>query len=209
MLEFIVKISEVDYREIADRVMPIVIKKMSDKEDSGKLVNILAKYQNLPNKAVNKALAVLPQKIKDEIVINLIEHYEEKMTSSFNKFLAEKELQITFKGISVSKKEYMELVFTIDDIDYNSIISKGRPLAVNKLKSNEKYGKALTLISKLDGYSDKLIQAALDALSQDEKDDFVICILDSYEAEVLSFINSWADSNNLKITVTGTEIRKI
>lgn len=70
-LELIIK--DVNYDEIADKVIPIVIEKYSKNgEKTNKIVKILAGMKGLPTKLAKAALAVLPQNTKDEIAVHFI-----------------------------------------------------------------------------------------------------------------------------------------
>lgn len=101
-VEFIIK--DVNYDEIADKVIPIVIKKYSDKGDkSSKVARILAGMKGLPAKLAKAALAVLPQQTKDEMTVHFITEFKEDIISSINSVVKENGIAVKVEDMKIEK----------------------------------------------------------------------------------------------------------
>jgi hypothetical protein len=209
MLSLIIKISHIDYSAISSKVIPIILENKANVENPGKLIQILSKYKNLSGSTASAALKLLPQNIKDDISLYIIKSYDKQLIDAANNFMRNKQLDIAFKEIMINKTEVIEVAFNVDSINYNALISTAYPLLINKFSTNSKYDKLFTILEKLDGYSEKLIQATLETLSQDEKDELAICIISTYEEELISLINALTVEKGLKTTFSGAEVKII
>jgi hypothetical protein len=106
MIKLEVMIKEVDYGEIADRVVPIVLQKLSEKGDKGgKLIKILSGMKGLPNKIIKAALSVLPKKTKDELAVHFLSEYKEDIISYVNKLAEEKQISIEIDQVNIETVE--------------------------------------------------------------------------------------------------------
>lgn len=208
MLELIIKIKNVDYSSISNKVIPLFLEKQSHKVELGKTIKLLSKFKNLSATAASTALMILPQTVKDDVAVFIVKSYDEKIAQEVNSLMQKKNVNLTIKEISVVKEEMINLVLRFDEINYAELISTAYPQIVDRYKTNEKYSKMFTILDKLNGYSDKLIQATIETLSQDEVDELVNCIISTYEDEILKQINDFAKNNGMIIEFAGIELIK-
>lgn len=104
MIKLEIKIRDVDYSDIADKVIPIVLQKLNEKDDkSNKLVKILAGMKGLPNKIVKAALAVLPQQTKDELAVHFLSEYKADIVTYMNRMAEEKQIAIEIEEVNIEK----------------------------------------------------------------------------------------------------------
>lgn len=208
MLTLSIKIKNVEYSSISNKVIPLFLEKQSHKVESGKMIKILSKFKNLSASAATAALMVLPQNVKDEIAVWIIKSYDEKITEKINNFMKNKNVNMFIGNIDVIKEDMINLILNFDEINYTELITVAYPQILNHYKGDEKYSKVFTILEKLNGYSDKLIQVTLAALSQDEIDEIVNCIISTYETEILEQINDLVVSNGVSIEFGGIELLK-
>ncbi len=208
MLELIIQIEKMDYGLVVEKVLPLLLEKLNREGHNPKLYAVLSKLKNMPGKAMARMLMLLPQTVKDEIAINILKMYEGDIVKKLNDYMSERQLAMEFSGISVEKAECMELKVRISHIDYSSVLLKAYPMLLEKFKDDGKYKNLFRLISAVGGYSEKLIFVALEALTQDERDNLVISILGVYEEDVLRYIGEWVAESGMKIKITGMEVRK-
>lgn len=211
MLSMIIKISHIDYSAISSKVIPIILENKSNAENPGKLIQLLSKYKNLPGSMASAALKILPENTKADIALYLIKSYEHQLIDAANNFMNGKGLSsITFKEILTSRTEgVIEASLNVDNINYSALIANAYPLIIDKLSANSKFTKLFSILGKLEGYSEKLIQTTLEALSQDEKDELVCCIISTYEKELISLIHTLLTEKGLTIIFAGVEVKKI
>jgi hypothetical protein len=209
MLKAVISINSVDYSAVAQTVIPIILEKKKAEAGAGKLVTVLSKLKGLSGKTAAAALKVLPQSTKDDIAISVIQSYEEEILDKVNAFMQDKNLHISVSDIHITKTDTIEIGLSFNQIDYNAVISTSYPLVMARFKANDKFSKLFSVIDKLGDKSADLIQATLEVLSQDEKDEIVSCIICAYEQEIVTLVNSLAAENDLKVSVAGFEIKKI
>jgi hypothetical protein len=209
MLKAVMSINNVDYGAVAKTVIPLIIEKKKGEADAGKLITVLSKLKGLSGKAAAAALMVLPQSTKDDIAISVIQSHEKEILEKVNAFMKDKNLLISVSDIQIIKTDNIEIGLTFSQIDYTSVISTSYPLVIAKLGVNEKFNKLFSVIDKLGDKSMDLIQATLEVLSQDEKDEIVSCIISTYEQDIISLVNSFAVENDFKVSVVGFEIKKV
>lgn len=104
MIKLEILIRDVDYGDIADKVIPVVLQKLSEKEDkTNKLVKVLSGMKGLPNKIVKAALAVLPQQTKDELAVYFLSEYKEDIVSYVNRMAEDKQIAIEVEEVKIEK----------------------------------------------------------------------------------------------------------
>jgi len=104
MIKVEIKIRDVDYGDIADKVIPMVLQKLNDKDEkTSKLVKILAGMKGLPNKIVKAALSVLPQQTKDELAVHFLSEYKADIVTYINRMAEEKQIAIEIEEVSIER----------------------------------------------------------------------------------------------------------
>lgn len=104
MIKLEVLIKDVDYGDIADKVIPIVLQKLSEKEDkTSKLAKVLSGMKGMPNKIVKAALSVLPQQTKDELAVYFLSEYKEDIVSYVNRMAEDKQIAIEVEEVRIEK----------------------------------------------------------------------------------------------------------
>lgn len=207
MLEMTVLISEVDYSTISERVIPMLLEKTRDGDENNRIGALLARFAKLPEKAAAAALSVLPQSAKDDIAMYLIRTYDQKVLCAIENFFRSNRIPLCINSIAVERTEDIEMCIRFADIDYGGLIGAAYPILVRKTSENDTYGKLIGLLDKIGDTSDKVIQAIVDALSQEEKDELTVYVINAYEPEILSLINALAAENEIKLSFAGVKIR--
>ncbi len=95
-------IDKIDYGGIAKKAIPIVIKKLSASHADGKLAQILQKMGNAPADVAKVMLNALPQDMKDQVAVLLLQSYKEELTGLLNDFAAKKGVEITVSNIEIN-----------------------------------------------------------------------------------------------------------
>lgn len=98
MVELKVQLDEIDYSSIAEMALPIMKEKLK-----GSTVGSM--IDNVPASALNGFLKFIPQDKKDEIVIGIVNQYEDRIIRFLEKAAADKGVNVKVKGVSGLKKE--------------------------------------------------------------------------------------------------------
>lgn len=103
MVKVEIVIKDADYGEIIYRILPQVLANMKDQEDAGKIIQILGGMSNIPGTLAKAALAVLPQDVKDELLVKVVDGYHEELKQKVNDILKKEKLPCTVHEIWASQ----------------------------------------------------------------------------------------------------------
>jgi len=103
MVKLEVIIKDADYGEIIYKILPQILANMKDKEDAGKIVQILGGMSNVPGTLAKAALAVLPQEVKDELLVKILDGYREELKQKINELLKDEMLPCEIHDIWASQ----------------------------------------------------------------------------------------------------------
>ena len=92
MVKIEIVLKNVDYGEIIYKILPDYINKIKDQEDASKIIQILSGMVNVPGTIAKAALSVLPQEIKDELLVRVVNIYNEELLEKINTMLSKNEL---------------------------------------------------------------------------------------------------------------------
>lgn len=209
MLQMTISISDVDYSAISAKVVPMLLESMKEKDGHSKIVDVLSRFRSLPGKAAAAALNILPQDTKDEIAVHWVSTFDDQILEKLQALLQEKELPLEVTEIATRKAQSIKLIIRFGTIDYNRLIAAAYPRVIQKFSKHAKFARIFAAVDKMNGQSDRLINSAVDVLSQEEKDELTICIIDTYEPEILSVINALAEEYEIRLTFSGVDVGKI
>jgi hypothetical protein len=109
MIRIEIRIKDIDYGSISDRVLPVVIKKLNEKGDrSSKLAKLLLGMKDLPGKIVKAALSVLPQQTKEELTVYFLTEYKNDILNYINQLAVQNEVDIDLEDIIIDRKEGLQ-----------------------------------------------------------------------------------------------------
>jgi len=105
MINIEILLDQIKYGEIADTLIPIVIDKLSEREDSGRLIQILNGLDKLPGSIAKTALNSLPESVKEEIAVYFLERYKNNIIEFINAFAEENKIEAKVGGIRISREK--------------------------------------------------------------------------------------------------------
>ncbi|MDP4132795.1 MAG: hypothetical protein Q8882_02145 [Bacillota bacterium] len=104
MLEIKIMADNLDYGLLAEKFIPEAIGEFSEKK-GGFFGNLAGKLKGFSGAAAKAALNVMPQKVKEDLVIQLANEYKEKFIKSANITLNQKGIAAQINDIEVSVVE--------------------------------------------------------------------------------------------------------
>lgn len=103
MVKLEIVIKDADYGEIIYKILPNVLANMKDKEDVSKIIQILSGMANVPGTIAKAALSVLPQDVKDDLLVKVIDGYSDELREKANEILNKEKLPCEIREIWASK----------------------------------------------------------------------------------------------------------
>ena len=100
----------------------------------------------------------------------------------------------------------MEIVLTVDDIDYGAIVERYYPLVKDRIQAGEGTGSAF--LSKLASVPPDQIKMIVNMLPKSAKDELAIHLLNANKEKLLSKGSRLLEEEGLGIKILDVEIRK-
>jgi len=103
MLKIEILLGNIQYGDIAEKLLPKVIENVSKKENSGRLAKILDEIKNMSGKLAKGVLNSLSDAVKEEILVYFIEKYRPTIITSVNQLAKDNEIQVEVKNINITR----------------------------------------------------------------------------------------------------------
>ena len=199
-----ISINAIDYSAVAKKAMPLISEKAEEMND-GLAKSVLMGAINAG--AVEKALEFLPQKLKNEVALKLIENNKSELLKYVAELLEKKNIPVSVSDLQISEQNGMiETNIKISEINYDNIAEQLFPIALEKLRSYEGDNILIRTVGKMQSVPDGLVASILSTLPQEAKDELVVYFINGYNNEIISAVNSYAESKQIKISVADVKI---
>lgn len=212
MLTIRIKMIEIDYEKLAERFLPELFD--HDEEETGLAKRLAGKLLVKDGEAssfTRGLLKLIPNQVSNSVAVHLILKNQERIRLMINQAL-----ENYLPGISVASLRFMEVKGTehdelkiqirLKEVDYHSVITRLLPKLLEGISSQPgKTGRLGKLLLTLGDKPDQMLAAALDILTQEEKDKLLKQIFDLYREDIVEGLNRVAVQQNISAIVA--EIR--
>ncbi len=203
---------EIDYEKLAERFLPELFD--HDEEETGLAKRLAGKLLVKDGEAssfTRGLLKLIPNQVSNSVAVHLILKNQERIRLMINQAL-----ENYLPGISVASLRFMEVKGTehdelkiqirLKEVDYHSVITRLLPKLLEGISSQPgKTGRLGKLLLTLGDKPDQMLAAALDILTQEEKDKLLKQIFDLYREDIVEGLNRVAVQQNISAVVA--EIR--
>ena len=100
----------------------------------------------------------------------------------------------------------MQIVITIDDIDYGDFVERYYPLVKDRIQGGE--GMGAMLLSKLSSAPPDQVRKVVDMLPKSAKDELAVRLLNANKESLLVRASRLLDEQDLGLKIVDVEIRK-
>lgn len=104
MIELKVKIDEVDYGGVLEKALPEILPRMA-KKHGGVMQKVLLELSGKSGEMAKSAVKYLPKSLQDEIAVNLLNTYRDKLIGTLHQFASEQGIALSVSDISVELKD--------------------------------------------------------------------------------------------------------
>ena len=200
-----VKISELNYGDLAVAAMPILGEKVQMDTAVGK---ILTAVTQLPQEMIRQVFDMIPQSDKNEIVALLGLENKERLLDFCTHMLNKSEFNMTLRDISVTKD--LEIMIWIKEIDYHSLVKKSLPMVKEKMidyvSSLGWVGKIMAL--KIYHGSADIVCEMLDKFSQDWKDSIVENLVNQNQEKLMVLVEEMAQKSGVGLKLESLRVER-
>lgn len=103
MIELKILVDEIDYPSLTDALLPLLAESMRDGK-GGILGDVFAKNPDTAVSMARTVLSKMSQEKKDELLIQMMEKYRDKLLHAGEKALAHRDVHLKLCGFSVEKR---------------------------------------------------------------------------------------------------------
>lgn len=194
-----IKIAELDYGSIVELALPLLSKKLAQKEGlAGKLAPILGQ---IPTELILPVFNAIEDEKKNEIVALIVNEKKYKLIGTAEKLLSGKGIGVEIRNISMS--DDMELEVELENIDYDGIIK----LFLEKGDASEDMdGEAGSLLKKLKSSPKGAISKLLTLISSSTKDKLVAMIINKSKAKLMALAESKAAAAGVHVKIADISV---
>lgn len=151
-------------------------------------------------------IKLVPHSWKDEVALLITNLNREKIIKEINTQLKKRDINISVAQLDLSKfrtegSRMLRLEVIVDDIDYNGLVKNTVPkLLENMAQSNDSMG-ALAKLLLEKNLPVKMLTAALDTLTQEEKDELVVSIFNIYKGDIKEALYRVLEQQNISLDI--------
>ncbi len=213
MITIRMKLIEVDYEKLAERFIPEVF--IHDTEETGltkRLVGKLFVKDGEASSFTKGLLKLIPDQVTNSAAHHLVLCNQERFQLLMNQAL-EKSLQgvkidnLRFSDTERMVHDMLKLEIQLKEVDYTSVISQLLPKLLEGLSSQPgKTGRLGQLLLTLGEKPDRMLAAACDILTQEEKDTILEQIFEIYQEDITEGLNRAAEQQKIAAVVAEVKL---
>lgn len=210
MLKIKMKLTEVDYEQIAERFIPEAFVKPSGGNNIAmKLAGKLLVKDGETSALAKGILNLIPQQTMDTFAYHLVLRNLERFREGMNQFLAKElpGLQIEALNILDTDKavyDVIKLEISLEEINYKLVLEQLLPRLLEQMaQKQDKSGDLARIFLGMNEVPAKMAVAAFDTLSQEAKNHLLVQILSLYREEIAEGANAGLQQQKISAKVAG------
>jgi len=196
MLELVAELKNTDYDSLVHVARPIIDRKVSALETNRLLKGIL---KNVP---LDKMLDFIPDSVKDDIFLVVIEHFKEGIKERLQDVANQKGLGVFIKSISAEKitEDKISLRVIISDIDYDTVFFTVLPL-LNFSEQENAEKRFLNELVRVFKNNPETAGVIIANISQSIKDEMVAFAVSKYSDVIRATLQDFVIQQGINTTV--------
>ena len=196
-----ITVGELNYGDVAVKAMPIIAKAMEGRE--GAAAKAIAMVAGIPEEWIRGTLETIPRDQINEVVVGFAEEYKPRLVQTINQLSAEHRIGVTVSDVSVSRD--MEIVMTVDRIDYLCVAERFLPVIKEKLLGLG--GMVRLLRPVIEGASPAQVCGLMDRFLGDRKDSFVASMINQNQQTLIASAEDAAKKQNIRLTIRELDVQ--
>ncbi|MGF7145795.1 hypothetical protein HNQ56_004239 [Anaerotaenia torta] len=195
MIKVRIKLTDVDYEQIAERFIPDALERASDSDNIAmKLAGRLLVKDGETSPLAKGMLGLFPKQTKDmaayHLIVRNLDRLREGMTHALAREMPGMHIE-TMRALNTEENMYdvIRLELVMGEINYGLVLEHLiRRFLEGMAQKPDKSGELAMLFLAVDGVAGRMA-AAFDSLSQEEKDLLLVRILSIYREEITEGVN--------------------
>lgn len=102
MLKIEVKVDHIDYEKTVDNLLPMLVQKLSEKDEKTKRVaDIISGLGELPRNMLQAALGVIPVDQRDDLIAQILSQYNKELIEILNSVVEKNQIEAEISDIKI------------------------------------------------------------------------------------------------------------
>lgn len=216
MLTVKMKLIKVDYEKLAERFIPDAFTSDTEPDNlAKKLASKLFVKDGEASSFTKGILRLIPNQTMNSLAYNLVirnqDRFREVMNQAMEKSLWEIEVaNLRFLDTERAEYDMLKLEIVLKEIDYTAVVSQLMPKLLEGMSMQEgKAGQLGQLFLSMGGTPNKMLAAAFDILSQKEKDELLLEIVNIYREDIIQNLNQMAEQQKIAAEVAEIKLSRV
>lgn len=102
MIKLDVVLDEIDYNEVIDFIVPMLLSNLSKKDNKlGRLFAIVSDVDEITSDMLKAALNTPPQQKKNELIVSILTTYNEDIMKQINKVMDKNDIYVSISQVGI------------------------------------------------------------------------------------------------------------
>lgn len=102
MIELKIKLDNIKYGDIVEKVLPKIIEELSENHDQ-KFFKMIMRSQNQSTEMIKTIISLMPPDVQEEIALRIVSSYSEEIITEINEFAKKKNLSMDVVNLEINK----------------------------------------------------------------------------------------------------------
>lgn len=195
-MKLTIKLDEINYGDVAVRTMPLL--KHSAGNIHGSIGRMAFAITNLPENLIRDIFDTIPTYEKNEILAGFAVEHKGRILNTLNNLSVNYKLGLQLKDFTVDQN--LTIRAEVGEIDYISIVDRFLPEIRSKLLSMG--GLVVMFRPMIQNASAVQIVGLLDRFVGDNKEVFLVSLVNQNQKKLISAIEDAADRQNIRLKIS-------
>lgn len=211
MFHIVTHIYNTDYKYLLDYWLPRMLENSSNKLGLS-IIKFLLINNHKPNFIAKQLASGLPQELKDTITAKLLMTADQKIIDGMNDAIRKNNISTEIKKMKIHNivmggKSMLKLELTLSEINYNQLMEQMIPTMLEKLQKKD--SKVASILSDMGNVPVQMITAAMNVLTQDEKNELIAKIATTYEGEISQAITETLHKQHIAVDIKDLQVKNV
>lgn len=174
-------------------------KKLAKQNESAFMINFI--------KLISGGMKLIPQSIRDVVVIRLFTKYSENIIGMLNKQISDNGIDVKIKDLTLEGGSMlMNIQIEVDSINYEQIIIKFLPQIMGLIPKSENTKVFTDALDVVGTDIDKVVKALLNNLDDEKKEKLTKLYANHYSPKILSMLNKLIAKNDITAEIVDISV---
>ncbi|MDF2589542.1 MAG: hypothetical protein K0S41_3383 [Anaerocolumna sp.] len=205
-------IYNIDYKYLLDYWLPRILENNSNNSLSLAIIRFLLISNHKPNFVAKQLASGLPQELKDTITAKLISTADDKIIDGLNEAIRKNYLTIEVKKMKIRNmvkggKSMLKIELTLSEINYNELVERMIPTMLENLEKKD--SKIATILSDMGNIPVQMITAALNVLTQEQKNELIAKIVATYNEDISKAVSETMKKQHIAVDIKDILVKNV